>query len=62
MRPTHRDEPPYEMNGSVMPVMGTRTATTAMFTQAWKTSHVVIPAARRAPVASGARSAMRMPR
>ena len=45
-----------------MPVIGTRLATTAMFTQAWKTSQVVMPAARSAPVASGARSAMRMPR
>ncbi len=44
------------MNGSVMPVIGTRLATTAMFTQAWKTSHVVMPAARRAPVASRART------
>ena len=62
MRPTHSDDPPYEMNGSVMPVIGTRTATTAMFTHAWKTSHVVMPAASNAPVASGARSAIRMPR
>ena len=34
MRPTQSEEPPYEMNGSVIPVIGTRLATTAMFTQA----------------------------
>ena len=62
MRPTHSEEPPYEMNGSVMPVIGTRLATTAMFTQAWNASHVVMPAARSAPVASRARSAIAMPR
>ena len=28
------EDPPYEMNGSVMPVIGTSDATTAMFTQA----------------------------
>ena len=49
------------MNGSVIPVIGTRLATTAMFTQAWKTIQVVTPAASSAPVASGARSAMRTP-
>ena len=62
MRPTQSDDPPYEMNGSVMPVIGTRLATTAMFTQAWKTSQVVTPVAMSAPMASGARSAMRSPR
>jgi hypothetical protein len=62
MSPTHSDEPPYEMNGSVMPVIGMRLATTAMFTHAWNTSQVVMPAARSAPLASGARSAMRTPR
>ena len=62
MRPTHSDEPPYEMKGSVMPVICTRLATTAMLTHAWKTSQVVMPAARRAPVASRARSAMAVPR
>ena len=50
------------MNGSVIPVMGMRLATTAMFTQAWKTSQVVTPVAISAPVASGARSARRTPR
>ena len=62
MSPTHSDDPPYEMKGNVMPVIGTRLATTAMFTQAWNTSHVVMPAARSAPVASRARSAIAMPR
>jgi hypothetical protein len=60
-RLTQSDEPPYEMNGSVMPVIGTRLATTAMFSQAWKPSQAVIPVASSAPSVSGARSAMRMP-
>ena len=55
------DEPPYEMNGSVIPVIGTSDATTAMFTHAWNTSHTVTPVASSAPVTSGAESAMRMP-
>jgi hypothetical protein len=62
MSPTQSDDPPYEMNGSVIPVIGMRLATTAMFTQAWNTSQVVTPVAMSAPVASGARSAMRTPR
>lgn len=49
------------MNGRVMPVIGTSAATTAMFTQAWKTSHTVTPVASRVPVSSGAESAMRTP-
>ncbi len=49
------------MNGSVIPVMGTSEATTAMFTHAWNTSHTVTPVARRVPARSGADSAMRMP-
>lgn len=61
-RPTQSDDPPYEMNGSVMPVIGTRLATTAMFSQAWKASHAVMPIASSAPSASGARRAMRVPR
>ena len=55
------DEPPYEMNGSVIPVIGSRLATTAMFTQAWKAIQTVTPVARRPPTASGAPIAMRMP-
>jgi hypothetical protein len=62
MRPTQSELPPYEMNGSVMPVIGTRLATTAMLTHAWNTSQVVMPAASSAPVASRACSAIRMPR
>lgn len=62
MSPTQSDEPPYEMNGSVMPVIGIRLATTAMFTHAWNTNQVVTPVATSAPIASGARSAMRTPR
>lgn len=62
MSPTQRDEPPYEMKGSVIPVMGMRLATTAMFTHAWKTSQVVTPVAMSPPTASGACSAMRTPR
>jgi hypothetical protein len=34
MSPTQSEDPPYEMKGSVMPVIGMRLATTAMFTQA----------------------------
>ena len=62
MSPTQSDEPPYEMNGSVMPVIGTRLATTPMLTHAWKTIQTVIPLAMSAPVGSGARSAIRTPR
>jgi hypothetical protein len=50
------------MNGRVMPVIGTRLATTAMFTHAWNTSQVVMPVAISAPITSGARSAIRTPR
>jgi hypothetical protein len=62
MRPTQSELPPYEMNGSVIPVIGTRLATTAMFTHAWKQSHIVMPVASNAPVEFSARSAMRTPR
>ena len=61
MSPTQSELPPYEIKGSVMPVIGTRLATTAMFTQAWKTSHTVTPVASSVPVGSGADSAMRTP-
>ncbi len=46
----------------MIPVMGTRLATTAMFSQAWNASQAVMPIASRAPSGSGARSAMRVPR
>lgn len=62
MRPTHSELPPYEMNGRVMPVMGSRLETTDMLIHACRQSHVVIPAASSDPVASGARSATPMPR
>ena len=62
MRPTQSELPPYEMKGSVMPVIGTRLATTAMFTHAWKQSHIVMPIASSAPVESSARRAIRTPR
>ena len=62
MSPTQSELPPYEIKGRVMPVIGTRLATTAMLTHAWKQSHIVMPVASNAPVASCARSAMRTPR
>ncbi len=55
------DEPPSETNGSVIPVTGTIARTTAMLMSAWRQIQVVIPAARRPPNVSGARSAVRMP-
>ncbi len=47
------------MNGSGMPVTGIRAVTTIMFTQAWTTSQVVIPAASRPENVSGALIAIR---
>ncbi len=55
------DEPPALMNGSVMPVIGTRVTTTPMLMNAWMHSQPVFPAARSAPNVSGADSAVRMP-
>ena len=55
------DEPPALMNGRVMPVTGRSATTTAMLMNAWRQSQAVIPAARRAPKVSGARSAVRIP-
>ena len=55
------DEPPALMNGSVMPVIGTRVTTTAMLMNAWMHSQPVIPAASRAPNVSGAARATRVP-
>ena len=49
------DEPPALMNGSVMPVIGTRVTTTPMLMNAWRHSQPVIPAASSAPNVSGAR-------
>jgi hypothetical protein len=50
------------MKGRVMPVIGTRLATTAMFTQAWSASHTVMPVAMSVPVGSSERIAIRTPR
>jgi len=55
------DEPPALMNGSVMPVIGTRVTTTPMLMNAWRQSQPVIPAASRAPKVSGAASEVRTP-
>ena len=55
------DEPPAEMNGSVMPVTGTSPTTTAMLMKAWRQIQPVIPAASSAPKVSGARIAVRTP-
>lgn len=55
------DEPPALMNGSVMPVTGSKATTTAMFTKAWKPRLAVIPAAKRPPNVSGAVSETRTP-
>ena len=47
------------MNGSGMPVTGRSAVTTIMLMQAWASSQVVIPAARRPEKVSGAWIAMR---
>ena len=55
------DDPPAEMKGSVMPVIGTTATTTPMLMNACTHSQVVIPAASRAPKVSGAARAVRKP-
>ena len=55
------DDPPAEMNGSVMPVIGSSATTTPMLMKACTHNHVVMPAASSAPNVSGAASAVRMP-
>lgn len=55
------DEPPALMNGSVIPVTGSRATTTPMLMNAWMQSQAVIPVARSAPNVSGARIAVRIP-
>ena len=55
------DEPPALMNGSVIPVTGTRATTTPMLMNAWMHNQPVIPVASRAPNVSGARSAVLIP-
>ena len=56
------DDPPALTNGSGSPFVGIRPSTTLMFTSACTATIVVSPSARSAPNASGARSAMRIPR
>ena len=56
------DDPPALMNGSGMPVTGTRPTTTPMFTNAWTQIQAVMPIASSAPNVSGAPRAVRMPR
>ena len=56
-----REDPPALMNGSVIPVIGSRATTTPMLMKAWRHSQAVIPAARRAQNVSGAPSATRTP-
>ncbi len=55
------DEPPALMNGSEMPVIGSRATTTPMLMKAWTHSQAVMPVASRPPKVSGARSAIRIP-
>ena len=50
------------MNGSVMPVMGKRTTTTAMLMNACSVSQAVMPTAISAPKESGADMAILIPR
>ena len=49
------------MNGSVIPVIGSRATTTPMLMNAWRHSQAVMPAARSAPNVSGAAKAIRTP-
>ena len=55
------DDPPALMNGSVIPVIGSRATTTPMLMNAWRQSQAVMPAANSAPNVSGAPSATRTP-
>ena len=55
------DDPPALMNGSVIPVIGSRATTTPMLMNAWRHSQAVMPAASSAPNVSGAASAIRTP-
>jgi hypothetical protein len=51
-------EPPYETNGSVIPVSGMRPLTPPMMMKAWIASVAVSPAARSLEKPSSASSAM----
>ena len=61
-RLTSSDEPPLLTSGSGMPLVGSRPSTTLMFRNAWATTIVVMPSARKAPNRSGAVTAARRPR
>ena len=58
---TTRLEPPYETNGSVMPVTGATPSTAARLVAAWAPMSTVRPAASSEPKRSGQLMAMRMP-
>ena len=58
---TTRLEPPYERNGSGIPVSGATPITAAMLIAAWPETSTVRPAASRFPKGSRQRSAMLNP-
>ncbi len=58
---TRRLEPPYETNGSGIPVSGATPSTAARFTAAWPQTSDVSPAASRFPKGSRQRSATQKP-
>ena len=58
---TTRLDPPYERNGSGMPVSGASPITAAMFTAAWPQTSIVRPTASRFPKGSRHPSAIRNP-
>ena len=55
------EEPPAEIKGSGLPVVGKTPMTQAMFKNAWKTSITVQPPATMVPISSSERSAMESP-
>src|SRR6185369_7126765 len=57
-----RDEPPYEMNGSGIPFVGTSESTTLILKSACATMLVTIPRLNNIPNRSGASNAVRTPR
>src|SRR4030095_1405202 len=57
-----KDDPPYEMNGSGMPLVGTSDRTTLILKRAWVTIAVTKPRANSIPNRSGANSDVRIPR
>ena len=58
---TTRLEPPYERNGSGIPVSGAMPITAQMLTAAWPQTSTVRPAASRLPNGSRQRTAMSSP-